>query len=147
MDPFALAHDAGALMLAAVWIASALWVYTDALGRFEREDRPRKLFAAALALPLAAPLLYAFVRPAERPAERRASELARRLLEEELAAGERCLACRTPVEPEFLRCPSCAAELRRPCAGCGARLKLHWSACPHCEGAVESTRERLQLVA
>jgi hypothetical protein len=146
MDPFAIVHGAGELTLVGVWLASALWVYTDSLGRFERRDRAPKLFAAALVVPFAAPLLYAFLRPAERPAERRASELARRLLEEELTAGERCLACRTPVEADFLRCPTCASELRRPCSGCGTRLRLHWSACPHCERAVERT-PGLQLVA
>jgi len=146
MDPFALAHDGVALALAGMWVGSALWVYTDAVGRFDPPRCAPKLFAAAIALPFVAPLLYACVRPAERPAERRARELSRRVLEEELTAGERCLDCRTPVRTNFLRCPTCASELRRACSGCGTALRLHWSACPHCERAVEPT-SGLRLVA
>jgi hypothetical protein len=147
MDPFAIVHDAGVLTLFGLWVGSALWVYTDARGRFERADRAPKLFVAALTLPFATPLVYGCLRPPERVSERRARELSRRLLEEDLVPGERCLACRTPVEPDFLRCPGCASELRRRCPGCAATLRAHWSACPHCERALEETDRGLRLVA
>jgi hypothetical protein len=147
MDPFAVVHDVGALTLLGVWLGSAIWIYTDAQGRFERPDRAPKLLAAAITIPFAAPLLYACLRPPELVAERRARELARRVLEEELAPGERCLACRTPVEPEFLRCPTCADELRRRCPGCEATLRFHWSACPHCEHRLSEIDSGVRLVA
>ena len=146
MELFALAHDTAVLLLVGLWIGSAFWVYTDARMRFTRPDRPAQLLVAALLLPLATPLVYGCVRPAESVAERRERELTRRLLEEALTPGERCLACRTPVEDDFLRCPGCAAELRRPCPECAMPLRLHWSACPHC--AVEVAADpSLRLVA
>jgi hypothetical protein len=144
-DPFALLHDAAALTLAALWAGSAMWVYGDARRRLGGGRRAAGLLAGAITLPLAVPFLYACVRPAETVSERRERELARRLLEQERAAGERCLRCRTPVEPEFLRCPRCAEGLRRACPGCRAPLRLHWSACPHCAQPLPASD--LQLVA
>ena len=146
MSLFALAHDTVALLLVGLWLGSSLWVYTDARMRFARLDRPAQLLVAALAVPLAAPLLYAFVRPAESVAERRERQLARQLLEQALAPGERCLACRTPVEDDLRCCPGCGTELRRPCTGCERPLPLHWSACPHCAREL-SDGGRLRLVA
>jgi hypothetical protein len=86
------------------------------------------------AVPLTIVLAYAIRRSSELPAERRARELHRLLLEEELFGGERCLECRTPLEPDWLRCPVCTAQVRARCDGCGDLLKLHWSACPACAG-------------
>ena len=133
MDAVGIARNLALLVLAAIWLGSALWVYTDARTRLSDATRARRLVVAALALPFVTPLLYGFVRPAESVSERRERELALRLLEESLTAEERCLVCRTPLDPSFLRCPSCGEEIARPCPGCAAPLKLHWSACPHCE--------------
>jgi hypothetical protein len=87
------------------------------------------------ALPLTAVLVYAALRGGEPKGEHRARELRRLLLEEEVYGGERCIECRTPVEPDWLRCPRCTAQLRQRCA-CGTTLKLHWSACPCCSMAL-----------
>ena len=146
MELFALAHDTAVLLLVGLWVGSAFWVYTDARVRFARPERPAQLLVAALLLPLVTPLVYGCVRPAESVSERRERDLTRRLLEEALAPGERCLDCRTSVEENFLRCPGCAAELRRPCRECRVPLRLHWSACPHCAAAVAGDGS-LRLVA
>ena len=147
MDPFALVHDGALLVFAGVWLGSAMWVYNDARVRLSRPERAAHLLAAAVVVPVAPAALYAFVRPAESPAERRARELSRRLLEAEVDPGERCLVCRTPVEARFLRCPSCATELRRPCPDCGEPLALHWRACPHCARELTPGAPSLRLVA
>lgn len=147
MGFFALVHSGAALLLIGTWLGSTLWTYTDARERFADAERPAQLIMAALVLPLATPLLYALLRPAETVGERRARELKCRMLEEELAPGERCLVCRTPIDDDFLRCPGCAAELRRPCPECRTPLRLHWSACPHCASEVAPHDERLRLVA
>ena len=133
MDALGIARGVALLALAALWAGSALWVYTDARTRLADGKGARRLLVAALALPFLTPIVYAFARPAESVAERRERELSLRLLEESLTGGERCLVCRTRLDPAFLRCPSCGEEVARPCLGCGEPLKLHWSACPHCE--------------
>lgn len=88
------------------------------------------------AVPLTAVLLYAARRGGTPPGERHARELRRLLLEEELYGGERCFECLAPVEPDWVRCPVCTAQLRTRCEGCGCLLKLHWSACPGCASAL-----------
>jgi hypothetical protein len=147
MGLFALVHDGAALLLIGMWLGPALWTYTDAQQRFADAERPARLLVAAVVLPLATPLLYALLRPTETLVERRARELKCRLLEETLSPAERCLVCRTPVEADFLRCPGCAAELRRPCPECRAPLRLHWSACPYCAAELAPESRRLPLVA
>ena len=147
MSLFAVAHDTVALLLLGLWLASALWVYTDAHTRFERPDRPAQLLVAALLLPFGAAIVYACLRPGESVLDRRERQASRRLLEAALADGERCLVCRLPVEGDFLCCPGCATELRRPCRQCAEPLRLHWSACPHCAHEVEREPSPLRLVA
>jgi hypothetical protein len=87
------------------------------------------------ALPLTTVLLYAALRNGQPPREGRARELRRLLLEEEVYGGERCVDCRERVDPEWVRCPYCTAQLRERCDDCGSLLKLHWAACPDCAGA------------
>jgi hypothetical protein len=105
-------------------------------------------YAAALAglasVPIMAAALHALLRT-EEPSVKRERQLRRRLLEEELYGGERCLECRYPVDPDWLRCPRCEAELHRACA-CGEPLKLHWNACPWC-GAAADEPKRAALAA
>lgn len=86
---------------------------------------------AALALPMSAAILRALVSGREQPEERRARQLYRMLLEEEIVGGERCFSCSRPVEPDWLGCPTCAAQLHERC-DCGALLELYWSVCPWC---------------
>ena len=88
------------------------------------------------ALPLGVLALWFLLRDTETDADRHERALATRLAELELYGGERCLECRTPVEPEWLACPVCATELRERCDDCGGMLKLHWNACPYCASEV-----------
>lgn len=82
------------------------------------------------AVPILGAAVYALVRP-EPASLRRERELFRRLTEEELYGGERCLECRAPVEPDWLRCPTCCERLHDRCE-CGAILELYWNVCPWC---------------
>ena len=137
MDEFFRAlHDLGLATFIAFWVATSAAVYVDAKQRFERRERSFHLLVASLALPLAAPLVYLCVRPADTRLERREREATRRWLEAMHDTGERCLVCRTALDPSYLRCPHCAVEVRRPCDRCGAPVKLHWNACPHCESSL-----------
>jgi hypothetical protein len=147
MNLFALTRDLGLLTFAGLWLGSALWLHLDATARLERPARARLLVVGGLAVPFLVPLLYACLRPAESRAQRRERVLVTRVLAAEAHAGERCLACRTPVAPTFLRCPGCGDELRRPCPACRAPLRLHWAACPHCEHEVAPPVGRLRVAA
>lgn len=129
---FLVAHDLLIALVLSTWAIGALWVATDA--RRRTSDRGKVVRAAAFAgaLPLVGVVVYLCARPPQTLAERQERELARRLLERELDGGDRCLVCRTPLETSFLRCPTCAIELRTPCPGCAAPIELTWRACPFC---------------
>ncbi len=132
---FLAVRDFGALTFVALWILTASWLRRDAVSRCG-EQAGRLALAAGIVLPFVAPALHAFVRPSEKRLDVRERRLRRRMLEAELDPGERCLACRTPLRPDFLRCPGCGIELRDPCRGCGELLRFGWNACPHCEAHV-----------
>jgi hypothetical protein len=82
------------------------------------------------AVPIFGAAVWALLRP-EPASLKRERDLAKRLAEEEIYGGDRCLDCRAPVEAEWLRCPHCTAKLHERCE-CGALLELYWNACPWC---------------
>lgn len=50
-------------------------------------------------------------------------------------SGLTCPGCRTPVEPDWKRCPRCGESLsgeRRFCPNCGRPLQAGWKTCPYC---------------
>jgi hypothetical protein len=138
--------DAFLLGLVVAWLASAYWVFRDVRAR--TRDRLRTRLATAVgAIPVAGLVVYMCVRPAETLAERRERRLARRVFEAALDPGERCLACGTPLRPEFLCCPGCGEGLRRPCDGCERPLAYAWNVCPHCEEPALEPNAPLRVTA
>jgi hypothetical protein len=127
---FALVHVLLPLGFLTFWAASAAWVASDTRRRCPERMRPWTAVAAAV--PLGGAALYALVRPCEPRAAQRERMVWRHYLEAELDPGERCLACRTPLRPEFRCCPGCGDELRHECRSCGGELRIGWAACPHC---------------
>jgi hypothetical protein len=116
-----------------VWGASIAWVARDAA-----ERGVHRLLAVGLAVifPYVGAFLYALVRPRTRLTELRERQLWLRLAET-TAHVERCDACLTPVERDFVVCPSCATVLRERCNGCGSAVERSWAACPYCGEHVE----------
>jgi hypothetical protein len=111
-----------------VWAASLAWVVRDA---GERGVNRLAAFALAVIFPYVGAFLYALVRPRTRLVELRERELWLQLAEA-TARVERCHACATPIERDFVACPSCATVLRRRCDSCGGAVELSWTACPYC---------------
>jgi len=85
---------------------------------------------ATVALPVAA-LAHARRRRPHADLDRRHRRLRRRLYMQVLE-GDRCLDCRTELQPHFRCCPGCGLELRRECPGCEELIDVAWRACPHC---------------
>lgn len=137
---FAAAQTILPLSFLTVWLASVAWAHGDARRRCGDPRLVRLAVGAVLALPLAGTALYALLRPGGVRADERERRVWRRYLESQLDQGERCLACLTPLQPEFRCCPGCGDDLRTTCGHCGATLRIGWAACPRCLQPAESPR-------
>jgi len=118
------------LLFVVVWIALVYWTYTDA----GRRGATSVLWGiVAVVFPYVGTLIYLIVRPPEYLDESRERELETAVLERELRNNTLlCPNCRNLVEKEFLICPTCAWELKKPCINCDRPLNQEWGLCPYC---------------
>jgi hypothetical protein len=144
---FAAAHTLFPLSFLTFWLASVAWTLADARRRCDDPRRVRFATGLAAAVPLGGAVLYALARPCEPRGEERARRVWQRFLEAQLEPGERCLACLTPLRPEFRCCPGCGDDLRTECAACGSLLRIGWAACPHCLTPVAAPRPLARVAA
>jgi hypothetical protein len=142
---FIVARDALSAFPVVLWLGSVAWVWSDAARRGPAR-RARGFTVAALLLPFVGAVFYAAVRD-EDPLDRRERAVTRRLLEAALEPPDRCLDCRTPLQPDFRCCPGCGLELRKPCRGCGEPLRLGWNVCPLCLEPAVADPHSLRAVA
>ena len=118
--------------LAGLWISLIIWTYNDIRAR--THDGLVQLLAVLMVLVFNLPgiLLYFILRPRETLAEGYERSLEEEALLHELDALQACPACKKRVEPEFLVCPFCQTQLRRPCPSCQRPLSPQWKVCPYC---------------
>jgi hypothetical protein len=120
-----------------LYLALIYWTYVDARRRIV--DPTVVGCATAVSLfPFVGTLLYVVVRPPEtlEDAQERELELeTTRLRLHQLESGL-CPHCDYPVEPDFVRCPSCLRKLKDRCKGCSRPLDRAWTICPYCETEV-----------
>ena len=141
-DPFQVISDflgspvlriAGQLVLllfVVLWVALVYWTYTDA----SRRGATSLLWGiVAVIFPYVGTLIYLIVRPPEYMVESRERELELAVLERELRENiHLCPNCRNLIENDFLICPVCNWELKKPCVNCEKPLKMEWETCPFC---------------
>jgi hypothetical protein len=123
------------LMLVALWLASAFFVFKDARRRIADPVLIGVAVATAIVFPFVGVLIYTILRPPEYLDDVRERELEIRAIEKRLSVNE-CPKCHAEVEPDFLVCPVCATKLRRSCEGCQRPLEPTWRVCPYCETPV-----------
>lgn len=118
-----------------VWLATALWAFTDMRRRTVASVWP---YASAGIVILASPVLFplallvhVIVRPGETVAERRTHRLRDAALAVELDQP-RCPGCTRSVDESWLVCPACRTQLGHLCDQCGRSVGLDWDACPWC---------------
>jgi RNA polymerase subunit RPABC4/transcription elongation factor Spt4 len=141
-DPFRVINDflnspiltigfrVAVLFFVVLWISLAYWTFQDA----GRRGTIRFFWGiAALIFPFLGPLIYLIVRPPEYVLDSRERELELAVLERELKQRVNlCPNCRSVVEKEYLLCPVCGWDLKKPCDNCGRPLHLDWRTCPYC---------------
>jgi hypothetical protein len=139
----------GGAFFAAVWAASVVWTVRDAGRRCSDPSLRIATAGAAVLLPFVGAGLYALTRPCEERLDVKARRLRMRMLERAFVeSATSCVACRSPVEADFLCCPRCGEGLRRECDGCGGLVRPTWTACPWCTKPLDAPEEsRLSEVA
>ncbi len=125
------------VLLVIIWLALVWWTYADARRRIADPVLVGCATAAAL-FPYVGAIVYAIVRPPEYLDDVRERDLEMQAAEARLAQSgyHLCPYCETPVEKDFLRCPSCLRKLKDPCRVCGKPLEPGWKICPFCESEV-----------
>jgi hypothetical protein len=120
-----------------LYLALIYWTYVDARRRIV--DPMLVGCATAVSLfPFVGTLLYVIVRPPESLEDQRERELdveTTRLRLHQLESSL-CPHCDYPVEPDFVRCPSCLRKLKDRCKSCSRPLDRAWTICPFCETEV-----------
>lgn len=119
------------LLILVLYVALVYWTYSDA----SRRGSSKILWGVVAALvPFFGTLVWLIVRPPEYELDSRERELELAVLERELRERvQLCPNCRSVVEKDFLVCPECAEELKKPCVNCRRPLNLKWGTCPYCE--------------
>ena len=118
------------LLFGVLWVSLVYWTYADA----RRRGAMSVLWGfVAFIFPYFGTLVYLIVRPPEYLEESRERELELAVLERELRNSVLlCPNCRNLVEREYLICPSCTWELKKPCINCDKPLNMEWGTCPYC---------------
>ncbi len=118
------------LLFVILWVALVYWTYTDA----RRRGAMSILWGiVAVVFPYVGTLIYLIVRPPEYLEESRERELELAVLERELRSSiVLCPNCRNLVEKDYLICPVCNWELKKPCIYCERPLNMEWETCPYC---------------
>ncbi len=129
-----LAATVVVLMLFAIWIALIVFTFTDARRRIADPFLVGCATAASF-FPFVGTLVYTILRPPEfledireRETDINESEVRLRHLNH-----SSCRKCGSPVESDFIRCPSCRTRLKEPCPTCSKPVGLGWKVCPYCE--------------
>ena len=130
---FAVVQDVFLLLAIVFWFGLAFWVYRDARRRMDDPWLWGTATALGVVVPYVGPLIYMLFRPPETLEDLHSREVELRALEAHLDLNRpHCPLCRTEVEPEFLVCPVCTTQLKRPCGHCNAPLEPRWHVCPYC---------------
>ncbi len=119
-------------LLVAFWIALVVWTFRDMRAR--SRDILATLLASLLVV-LFGPVglgLYLLLRPRDTLAEQYERMLQEEALLRDMEEQPVCPNCQHKTQPDWMLCPHCTSQLRRPCASCGRLLDLGWQICPYC---------------
>ena len=110
----------------------AIWTFQDI--RRRTQYWPVYFLALSLVVVFNLPgfLIYLLVRPQQTMAQQYENSLEEAMILQDLGKQLACPRCKRAVEDEFLICPFCRTQLRRPCGHCGHPLNALWKACPYC---------------
>lgn len=128
----------GAAYFVLLSLSLVVWTWNDISAR--SRDIFARLLAPLMVLVFNLPglLLYFILRPRETLAEAYERELEAEALLRDMEEKDVCPKCGCPIQSDFMICPLCQTEVRRPCLHCGRLLQLNWNICPYCGQPVVS---------
>lgn len=121
-----------ALYLAVMWVAAIVWTYRDIRARTTEpfEQASSVLLVAIFNIP--GLLLHVLMRPKMTIEDQVDRRLEAEAMFQDIQERPACPQCAARVQPDFVLCPLCRAQLRAPCRDCGQPLAVDWVMCPYC---------------
>lgn len=121
-----------------VWLALVWFTYADARRRMSDGMLVGSAVLAAVVFPFIGTVVYLIVRPPEFLEDVRERELEMQAAEARLHSldYQLCPHCDHAAGRDFLRCPHCLRKLRDTCGACTKPLDPDWMICPYCEAEI-----------
>jgi hypothetical protein len=119
-----------------IWLALVWYTFADARRRLDDGLLVGSATLAALVFPFIGTLVYMIVRPPEYLEDVRERELEMQAAEARLFEHQLCPHCDHLAGRDFLRCPHCLRKLRDTCSSCAKPLDPDWLICPYCEAEI-----------
>jgi hypothetical protein len=121
-----------AVYLLIMWAAAVVWTFRDIRARTTDplEQASSVLLVAIFNIP--GLLLHVLMRPKTTIEDQMDRRLEAEAMFQDIQERPACPQCAAPVQPDFILCPLCRAQLRTPCDECGQALAVDWAMCPYC---------------
>lgn len=121
-----------ALYLLIMWAAAVVWTYRDSRARTTDplEQASSVLLVAIFNIP--GLLLHVLMRPKTTIEDQMDRRLEAEAMFQDIQERPACPQCAAPIQPDFIMCPLCRAQLRTPCGDCRQPLAVDWAMCPYC---------------
>lgn len=116
----------------ALWFALVIWTYRDAVSR--SRSALMQIFSTLIVVLFFVPgvVIYLLLRPRETLEEKQQRWVEEEYLAQELDDVPVCPSCNHHVRDEWIFCPACRYQLRRPCHSCGRLVESGWEICAFC---------------
>jgi hypothetical protein len=121
-----------AMYLLIMWAAAVVWTFRDIRARTTDplEQASSVLLVAIFNIP--GLLLHVLMRPKTTIEDQMDRRLEAEAMFQDIQERPACPQCAARVQPDFILCPLCRAQLRTPCEECGQALAVDWAMCPYC---------------
>ncbi|HVA23769.1 MAG TPA: zinc ribbon domain-containing protein [Chloroflexota bacterium] len=123
---------AGVAYFVGFTFALVIWTFRDIQSR--SQDVVVQILATLWVAVMNLPglLIYLILRPSNTLVEAYERSLEEESLLQDIESRLACPNCQQRVQPDFLVCPNCLTQLKKPCANCARVLLLKWAVCPFC---------------
>jgi hypothetical protein len=116
----------------ALWFSLIIWTYRDARQRVRYWLIPVLAAVVVGILFLPGVIVYLILRPSRTFDEAYQQALEEEALLNSIEENNLCPGCSRKVQVNWIVCPNCHTQLRKPCARCGKAIELAWDVCPYC---------------